>query len=101
MTDNVEIAHEFNTFFANIDGNLTSNIDTRNNLSAEQQYGFRQNHSTEYVAVKLVDYISNTVYYYISSSTIFIDLSKAFDALSYDILLYKKCNIILLYKKLI
>ena len=30
----------------------------RNNLLAEQQYGFRLNHSTEYAAVKLVDYIS-------------------------------------------
>ena len=85
MPDNVEIAHEFNTFFANIDGNLISNIDTRNNLSAEQQYGFRPNHATEYAAVKLVDYISNTVYDHIASSTIFIDLPKAFNALSYDI----------------
>ena len=61
----------------------------RNNLLAEQQYGFRPNHSTEYAAVKLVDYISNKMDDHKIPGTIFIDLSKAFDALSYDILLYK------------
>ena len=61
----------------------------RNNLLAEQQYGFRPNHSTEYAAVKLVDYISNKMDDHKIPGTIFIDLSKAFDTLSYDILLYK------------
>ena len=60
-----------------------------NNLLAEQQYGFRPNHSTEYAAVKLVDHISNTMDGHKIPGTIFIDLSKAFDTLSYDILLYK------------
>ena len=61
----------------------------RNNLLAEQQYGFRPNHSTEYAAVKLVDYmyISNKMDDHKIPGTIFIDLSKAFDTLSYDILL--------------
>ena len=60
-----------------------------NNLLAEQQYGFRPNYSTEYTAVKLVDHISNTMDGHKIPGTIFIDLSKAFDPLSYDILLYK------------
>ena len=30
-----------------------------NNLLAEQQYGFRKLHSTEYAAVKLLDHVSN------------------------------------------
>ena len=50
-----------------------------NNLLAEQQYGFRPNHSTEYAAVKLVDHISNTMDGHKIPGTIFIDLSKAFD----------------------
>ena len=58
------------------------------NLLAEQQHGF-PNHSTEYAAVKLVDHISNTMDDHKIPGTIFIDLSKAFDTLSYDILLYK------------
>ena len=61
----------------------------RSNLLAEQQYGFRANHSTEYAAIKLVDHISNEMDDHITPSTICIDLSKAFDTLSYDILLYK------------
>ena len=62
-----------------------------NNLLAEQQYGFRPNHSTEYAAVKLVDHINNTMDGHKIPGTIFIDLSKAFHtlSLSYDILLYK------------
>ena len=30
-----------------------------NNLLADEQCGFRKNHSTEYAAIKLVDHISN------------------------------------------
>ena len=43
-----------------------------NSLYAEQQYDFCTNHSTEYAAGKLVD-----------------TLSKAFDTIAFDILLYK------------
>ena len=52
---------------------------------AEQQYGFRSNHSTEYAAVKLVNYISNKMDDHKIPGTIFIDLSNVFDTLSYDI----------------
>ena len=34
-----------------------------NNLLAEQQYGFRKLHSTEFAAVKLADYISKQMEY--------------------------------------
>ena len=61
----------------------------RNNLLAKQQYGFCPNHSAEYAAVKLVDYISNKMDGQKITGTIFIDFFKAFDTLSYDILLYK------------
>ena len=32
-----------------------------NNMFAEQQYGFRKLHSTEFAAVKLADYISKQI----------------------------------------
>ena len=55
----------------------------RNNLLAEQQYGFRPNYSTEYATVKLVDYLINKMDDHKIPVTIlnFIDLSKAFDKL--------------------
>ena len=60
-----------------------------NNLLAEQQYGFRTNHSTEYAAVRLVDTISKEMESGSTPTALYIDLSKAFDTLSFDILLYK------------
>ena len=53
---------------------------------AEQQYGFCSNLSTECAAVKLVDHFSKEME---SAAALYIDLSKAFDTLSFDILLYK------------
>ena len=60
-----------------------------NNLLAEQQYGFRTNHSTEYAVVKLVDTISKEIESGSTPTALYIDLSKAFVILSFSILLYK------------
>ena len=60
-----------------------------NKLLAEQHYGFRTNHSTEFAAVKLVDTISKEMESGSTPTALYIDLSKAFDTLSFDILLYK------------
>ena len=60
-----------------------------NNLLAEQQYSFRTNHSTEYAAVKLVDNVSKEMQLGITPAALYIDLPKALDTLSFDILLYK------------
>ena len=60
-----------------------------NNLLAEQQYGFRKLHSTEFAAVKLADYISKQIESGNIPCSLYINLSKAFDTLCYDILLHK------------
>ena len=63
-----------------------------NNLLSEQQYGFRSQHSTELACVKLVDYIikeMDNIKDIKIPAAIFLDLSKAFDTLNFDILLYK------------
>ena len=63
-----------------------------NKLLCEQQYGFRSQHSTELAAVKLVDYIIKEMDCNKKVKTpvaLFLDLSKAFDTLTFDILLKK------------
>ena len=60
-----------------------------NNLFADEHFGFRKNHSTEYAAIKSVDHISNEMESGKTPVTLFIDFSKAFDTLSFDILLQK------------
>ena len=60
-----------------------------NNLLVEEQYRFRTNHSTEYVFIKLVDHLSNEMDTSNIPCALYIDLSKAFDTLSFDIILQK------------
>ena len=62
------------------------------NLSSEQQYVFRSQQSTELACVKLADYIlkeMDNIRYIKIPASIFLDLSKAFDTLNFDILLCK------------
>ena len=58
-------------------------------LLAEQQYGFCKQHSTEYAAVKLIDHVSRKIEAGKIPANVYIDLSKAFDTQTFDILLYK------------
>ena len=60
-----------------------------NELLAEQQYGFCAQHSTEYAAIKLFDHISKEMDSGNTPTALYIDLSKAFDTLSFDIILQK------------
>ena len=50
---------------------------------------FVKKHSTEYAAIKLVDHISKEIESGKTPCALFTDLSKAFDTLSFDILIRK------------
>ena len=60
-----------------------------NSLLEEQQYGFRKKHSTEYAVIKLVDHVSKEMESGKILCSLHIDLSKAFDTLSFDIIIGK------------
>ena len=62
---------------------------TFHNLLASQQYGFRPNRSTELAALELMDRNINFMNQGFCPVNIYLDLSKAFDTLNYDILLSK------------
>ena len=54
-----------------------------------QQFGFRPGHSTELAALKLVNHVISEMDNCNIPTNIYIDLSKAFDTLNFDILLNK------------
>lgn len=58
-------------------------------LFFNSQYGFRSNHSTEYATLELIDRIITEMDKNNVPINIFMDLSKAFDTLDHQILLFK------------
>ena len=55
----------------------------------EFQYGFRQGHSTTHALIEIVDKIKKSIDKNELTCSIFLDLSKAFDTVNHDILMYK------------
>ena len=62
---------------------------TENNLLSSQQYGFRPNRSTELATLELVDRNIHHMNENHCPVNMYLDFSKAFDNLIYDILLSK------------
>ena len=53
------------------------------------QYGFRESHSTEHAQLELIDRLIHDLDNGKTPVNIYMDLSKAFDTINHDILLYK------------
>ena len=60
-----------------------------NNLIHKHQYGCRKNHSTEWAALHIVNYLNFEMDRNRTPTNMYLDLSKAFDCMSHDILLRK------------
>ena len=56
---------------------------------SEQQFGFRPKFSTEYAILDIYEKLIHNLDNSLSSCAIFLDLAKAFDTVSHDILLQK------------
>ena len=60
-----------------------------NHLIVKEQFGFRPKHSTELALIHATELLNSFLEDRLFSLAIYIDLSKAFDALDHDILLHK------------
>ena len=59
------------------------------NLFSPHQFGFRANFSTEYAVIDIYEKLLNNLDKRLSTCAIFLDLAKAFDSVSHNILLRK------------
>jgi len=62
---------------------------TKNNLLSQQQYGFRNNHSTSLAITDLYENLLHNLNNKLMSCAVFLDLRKAFDSVNHSILLTK------------
>ena len=67
----------------------TYNFLTEHDILFKSQYGFRRKHSCEHAVTELVGEICKGLENNKHTMAIFIDLSKAFDTISHELLLKK------------
>ena len=60
-----------------------------NNLLFDSQHGFRENYSTESAVLELTDHLKSQIDKHHLPMCLFLDLSKAFDTINFDIMLIK------------
>ena len=58
-------------------------------IFSDSQFGFRQKHSTTHAVLYFINHIASAIDDHCHTLGIFLDLSKAFDTIDHEILLYK------------
>ena len=61
----------------------------KHNILSNEQFGFREKHSTTHALLSFIDKIARSIDSSRHTIGIFLDLSKAFDTINHNILLYK------------
>ena len=85
----ISVLPSFSKIFEKVMFNRLTNYLDSKQILFQQQFGFRQNHSTDLAVTDMYNKISNAIDLNKFAIGVFIDLSKAFDTLDYDILLKK------------
>ena len=85
----ISVLTSFSKVFERVIHNSLMSYLDKNNILNPTQFGFRKQHSTNMALIDLIDCITNAIDKNEYSIGIFIDLSKAFDTIDHDILLYK------------
>ena len=83
----------FSKIFEKVVQTQLYNYLSSNNLLFESQHGFRENHSTETATIELVDFLKIQIDNKHIPLCLFLDLSKAFDTINFDIMLLKLRNL--------
>ena len=85
----ISLLPSISKIFEHVIADQLTNYLTSNHLFCLEQFGFKPGHSTELAALQLVNHIITEMDNYNVPTNIYLDLSKAFDTLNFDILLNK------------
>ena len=79
----------FSKIFEKVVQNQVYHYLNSNNLLYGSQHGFRETYSTETAVIELIDYLKHQIDKKHIPLSLFLDLSKAFDTINFDIMLLK------------
>jgi len=88
----ISLLNTFSTIFESIIATRLNKFLAKYDILYNYQFGFRNKHSTKLALLDSIDDILNSLNDKNYVAAIFLDLSKAFDSLDRDILLYKLYN---------
>ena len=85
----ISILTQFNWLFERIISKRLMNFFESNKIITTKQFGFLKKHSTEHAILDLKEYLLGSLNKRKISAVLFLDLQKAFDTVSHNILLQK------------